>query len=112
MAAIREHPWFSDIDWGLLADKKLHPPFVPVLNGDHDIAHFAKEFTCCSLESNSSSYNDSKKYEGFSFEGSLSPHSAKGDMEEEKMEAEEEGEGEGGEGETEMKGEGGIEMKV
>lgn len=72
-ANIRQHPWFGTMDWELLEQKKIKPPFMPVLHGDNDLSHFAKEFTCCSVESNVSSYNDCKKFEGFSYEHSLSP---------------------------------------
>lgn len=33
---IKEHEFFSDIDWKLLLKKKLDPPFVPELANDHD----------------------------------------------------------------------------
>lgn len=72
---IRTHSWFAPISFQLLQERKLKPPFVPYLNGDSDISHFAKEFTSCSVESNASSYTDNKKFEGFSFEPSKSPTS-------------------------------------
>lgn len=42
---LREHPFFQDIDWNALVNKKIAPPFKPVLASEHDVANFDEEFT-------------------------------------------------------------------
>lgn len=43
--AIKKHPFFRDIDWYLLAQKKLTPPIVPNVQSSTDTTYFAEEFT-------------------------------------------------------------------
>jgi hypothetical protein len=38
---IMQHPWFEDMDWKLLANKKIEPPMVPTLNAVTDTSNFA-----------------------------------------------------------------------
>eukprot|EP00824_Muranothrix_gubernata_P024788 TRINITY_DN749_c0_g1_i2.p1 TRINITY_DN749_c0_g1~~TRINITY_DN749_c0_g1_i2.p1 ORF type:complete len:377 (+),score=48.73 TRINITY_DN749_c0_g1_i2:149-1279(+) len=52
---IKNHKWFSSVDWNLMAEKKVQPPFKPVLKQTIDTHYFAEEFT-------------SKKIEHFSFD--------------------------------------------
>lgn len=42
---IMEHPFFRGINWDLLQQKKLEPPFNPNVRGDLDLQHFDPEFT-------------------------------------------------------------------
>jgi len=42
---IKKHPWFKDIDWAGLYEKKLEPPFKPKVAGDNWIKNFDDEFT-------------------------------------------------------------------
>lgn len=43
---LQEHPFFADIDWDLMAAKKLQPPFKPQLTGgEADASNFDPEFT-------------------------------------------------------------------
>lgn len=42
---VMNHPWFKDIDWALLIDKKLPSPFVPKVVGDSWLQNFDKDFT-------------------------------------------------------------------
>lgn len=42
---IKAHRWFSNIDWDLLAEKKVPPPFKPKVTGDYDVENFDSEFT-------------------------------------------------------------------
>lgn len=42
---LREHPFFNDIDWDLLRDKKIPPPFKPHLSSETDTSNFDPEFT-------------------------------------------------------------------
>ena len=70
IGSLKQHPWFSVINWDSLIERKIKPPFVPFINGETDVSNFSKEFTTCSIESNTSSFTSSKKFEGFSFENS------------------------------------------
>ncbi|XP_069685910.1 atypical protein kinase C-like [Periplaneta americana] len=42
---IMTHPFFSSLDWELLALKQVSPPYVPRLQSDRDITNFPTEFT-------------------------------------------------------------------
>ena len=42
---LKEHPFFADVDWDALVQKKITPPFTPVLSGEHDTTNFDEEFT-------------------------------------------------------------------
>jgi len=42
---VRSHAFFSSIDWGLLAQRKLAPPFVPDLSEKTDVSNFDSDFT-------------------------------------------------------------------
>ena len=42
---LKEHPFFADVDWEALLQKKITPPFTPVLSGEHDTTNFDEEFT-------------------------------------------------------------------
>ncbi|CCH58847.1 hypothetical protein TBLA_0A10690 [Henningerozyma blattae CBS 6284] len=42
---LRSHPFFNDIDWELLKQKKIQPPFKPHLTSETDTSNFDPEFT-------------------------------------------------------------------
>ncbi|QLG75098.1 hypothetical protein HG535_0H04250 [Zygotorulaspora mrakii] len=42
---LRAHPFFADIDWKALRQKKIPPPFKPHLNSETDTSNFDPEFT-------------------------------------------------------------------
>jgi len=42
---IKKHPWFKDIDWDLLSQKKVNPPFKPKVRSEFDTDNFDEEFT-------------------------------------------------------------------
>lgn len=42
---LRAHPFFADIDWEALRQRKIPPPFKPHLNSDADTSNFDPEFT-------------------------------------------------------------------
>lgn len=43
---LQQHPFFYDVDWDLLAAKKIQPPFKPQISGgDTDTSNFDPEFT-------------------------------------------------------------------
>ena len=43
--AVKNHPYFKDVDWDLYLNKKVDPPFVPDLEDDEDLKYFDKYFT-------------------------------------------------------------------
>ena len=59
---LKSHPWFGCLNWQDLENRQIKPPFVPFVHGENDVSNFAAEFTTCSLESNTSSYSDYKKF--------------------------------------------------
>lgn len=42
---LKEHPFFQDVDWELLRQKKIPPPFKPHLSSETDTSNFDPEFT-------------------------------------------------------------------
>jgi serine/threonine protein kinase len=42
---IKDHPWYSQVDWEILFDKKIIPPFKPKLDSDDDTKYIDNEFT-------------------------------------------------------------------
>ena len=42
---IKTHSFFSSIEWQKLMEKKLEPPFRPLVDSDSDTCYFEKEFT-------------------------------------------------------------------
>ena len=42
---IKKHPFFKDMDFKALEEKKIEPPFKPVLEGSFDVRNFDEEFT-------------------------------------------------------------------
>jgi serum/glucocorticoid-regulated kinase 2 len=42
---VKKHKWFANIDWDLLAEKKVTPPFKPTLTGEYDVDNFDQEYT-------------------------------------------------------------------
>ena len=42
---IKNHPFFKDIDWKMLEQKKLQPPFVPRVRNSGDVSNFDTMFT-------------------------------------------------------------------
>lgn len=45
---LKTNPFFKDIDWNLLINKKIKPPFIPRLNSTEDTRYVDSEFTNCS----------------------------------------------------------------
>ena len=41
---IKEHPWFKQIDWQMMLEKKQDPPFVPYVSSAADTRNFDKVF--------------------------------------------------------------------
>ena len=42
---IKKHPYFANIDWKKLEERKIKPPFVPQIQNDTDVMYFDKAFT-------------------------------------------------------------------
>lgn len=42
---VLSHPWFKDLDWSKLLERKLKAPFVPEVTGDAWLKNFDEEFT-------------------------------------------------------------------
>ena len=42
---LKEHAFFSTINWDLLVEKKLETPWKPNLNSETDLKHIDPEFT-------------------------------------------------------------------
>uniref|UniRef100_A0A6I8NIF8 Protein kinase C n=1 Tax=Ornithorhynchus anatinus TaxID=9258 RepID=A0A6I8NIF8_ORNAN len=43
--AIRQHPFFKDIDWAQLEQRKVKPPFKPRIKTKRDVNNFDQDFT-------------------------------------------------------------------
>ena len=65
---IKEHPWFSEVNWEMLELKQINPPFVPSINTPTDSKYFSEDFTKCPV--NESPYSGaspcSLTFKGFS----------------------------------------------
>ncbi|GAA6026693.1 hypothetical protein JCM10207_005542, partial [Rhodosporidiobolus poonsookiae] len=48
-AELKEHAFFKAIDWDLLAQRKIPPPFKPYVDSDESVANFDPEFTEANL---------------------------------------------------------------
>jgi len=44
-AEVKQHPWFSDIDWAKLERKEIEPPFKPNVKSQDDISQIDPQFT-------------------------------------------------------------------
>jgi len=49
--AIKQHPFFSDIDFEKLYAKQIHPPFVPDVQSPEDVSQIDQEFLDESIDS-------------------------------------------------------------
>ena len=48
---IKSHPWFSDVNWDQLLNRKVVPPYVPSVESETDVSNFAEEFTQAPIDS-------------------------------------------------------------
>ena len=44
-ADIQSHPFFRQIDWDMLYNKQITPPYKPPVNSETDLEHFDPQFT-------------------------------------------------------------------
>jgi len=49
-AKIKAHAFFKEIDWDLLLQKKVIPPFIPKVHGEDDTSNIDPSFTQCPLD--------------------------------------------------------------
>lgn len=47
---LRKHPFLQDIDWDLLLEKKIQPPFKPIIQDDLDTSNFDPHFTAHEID--------------------------------------------------------------
>ena len=69
---IKEHRYFEGINWEDAWNKKLTPPFIPVLKSETDLSYFDKMFTNEKIEGSKvsevpSSIAGSSEYKGFTY---------------------------------------------
>lgn len=43
--AVREHRFFSGVKWNEVLERKMAPPFMPLLKSEDDVSNFDEEFT-------------------------------------------------------------------
>lgn len=70
--AIKQHRFFSTVDWSAVLERRTVPPFRPALQGDDDVSNFDEEFTSKPpFDSPFGSISDSvsEMFTGFSFNG-------------------------------------------
>jgi hypothetical protein len=62
---ILNHPFFKDIDWHDVYNKKYIPPFKPKLRNKMDLRHISSSYTGCNLARETidpvMSYNEKKE---------------------------------------------------
>jgi len=67
---IKNHPFFEEIDWNDIWNKKIIPPFIPELEDELDLRYFDSQFTTEPLESftkNPRSREVSYEYNNFTY---------------------------------------------
>lgn len=42
---VKQHPFFAVVNWQDLEDKKIKPPFIPIVKSETDVSNFDSEFT-------------------------------------------------------------------
>lgn len=66
-AEIKSHPFFKNVNWDAVLQKKIKPPFKPPLFDKNDMQNFDKEFLCMALRhsdqfDNNTCTSNRKKY--------------------------------------------------
>ena len=73
---IKSHPWFKDIDWELLLNHKLTPPFIPVSNEEFYDDNYLQSFEMSNqlkqdinfLQQNILNSNIQRQFKGFYYD--------------------------------------------
>lgn len=66
---IKDHPWFENVNWDYIYNKKYQSFYVPKIKGDLGLKNFDQEFrelTPFSIDPDSGPY---KNFDGFTYEG-------------------------------------------
>lgn len=66
---LKEHPFFSTINWEDVELKKIAPPINPLVKSEDDYSNFNKNFLLDSISENSVKDDNLKKdnYDGFTY---------------------------------------------
>jgi hypothetical protein len=71
---IKKHPFFKNIDWDAILQKKIKPPFTPRIKSEIDTRYIDKEFTdeppIDSMNPGDSLEENQNPYVGFSYDPS------------------------------------------
>ena len=71
--AIREHPWFKDVNWEAYLKKEVKAPYSPTLKNELDLSNFDQEFTDIPIESfGENIFDQGQSYTGWSYNASNS----------------------------------------
>ncbi|CEJ90548.1 Putative AGC/AKT protein kinase, variant [[Torrubiella] hemipterigena] len=70
---LKRHPFFDDIDWNLLAQKRITPPFKPKLKSETDVSYFDPEFTTAMEQNGSLNERAAALAQGYAASTPLSP---------------------------------------
>lgn len=69
---IMTHPFFKSIDWDLLEEKQVTPPYKPKIENERDLEHFDPQFTNEPVQLTPDDENavakiDQSEFEGFEY---------------------------------------------
>ncbi|KAI7876641.1 kinase-like domain-containing protein [Mucor mucedo] len=69
---IKSHPYFESIDWNIVAQRKMIPPYIPSIKNETDLSNFDEMFTNMPPRISQSSYTGSNlegdPFEDFSYD--------------------------------------------
>jgi RAC serine/threonine-protein kinase len=71
---LMNHPWFAGVDWNMILQKQIKPPFRPRLQSNTDVRYIDETFTKQRLGDSPESMVDSNSlkgglWEGFTYDG-------------------------------------------
>lgn len=70
---LKQHAFFNDIDWTLLTQKRIAPPFKPKLKSETDVSYFDPEFTTALDQNGSLNERAAALAHGYAASTPLSP---------------------------------------
>ncbi|KAJ4163474.1 hypothetical protein LMH87_005198 [Akanthomyces muscarius] len=70
---LKQHAFFKDIDWTLLTQKRIAPPFKPKLKSETDVSYFDPEFTTALDQNGSLNERAAALARGYAASTPLSP---------------------------------------